>query len=80
MLAAVLQKSLWFGADFSGANLSRADLALIQVDDATKVKDALMIDTKVEPQYQKPQHQKPQHQKPQHQKPQHQKPQHREPS
>lgn len=50
-LGAIVQKAVLRGADLRGANLSRADLSLVRVDAATKSDDALMLDTRVEPQH-----------------------------
>jgi uncharacterized protein YjbI with pentapeptide repeats len=51
LLGALLSKAILKGADVRGANLYEADLATIQGDKETRLKDAFMVRTRVRPFY-----------------------------
>jgi uncharacterized protein YjbI with pentapeptide repeats len=54
LLSALLQKARLQGADLTAANLSRGDISLARIDEKTKLRDAVMVDTRIEPKYQEP--------------------------
>lgn len=49
MLGALASKAKLEGADLTGINLSRADLSLAHLDASTRLDEALMLDTRVDP-------------------------------
>jgi len=54
LLGAIAQRVDLRGADLTGSNLSRGDLSLAHFDADTKVEEALLIDTRVDPKRQPP--------------------------
>jgi uncharacterized protein YjbI with pentapeptide repeats len=50
-LGALMSKARLEGADLSGSNLARGDLSLVRLDAGTKIEDALLLDTRVDPKH-----------------------------